>query len=88
MTKKLACMGDRTTNGSIITATSNYFEQGKQVAQHGDMASCLSCKGTFPISGTCDGIMNSSTRLVQDQDKVMCRCSDHRVVAQAQIFNK
>ncbi|ATA23327.1 hypothetical protein BIY26_22625 [Brenneria goodwinii] len=88
MTKKLACLGDPTTNGNIVTASSSYFEQGKKVAQSGDMATCRSCKGTFPIMGSCDGIMDGATRLVQDQDRVMCRCPNHRVVAQAQIFNQ
>lgn len=88
MTKPLACIGDPTTNGSIITASSLYFEQGKPVAQHGDMATCRRCKGTFQIMGTCDGIINGSTPLVQDGDRVMCRCSNHRVVARALIFNK
>ena len=29
MTTKLAVLGDRTSNGKIITATANYFSDGK-----------------------------------------------------------
>jgi uncharacterized Zn-binding protein involved in type VI secretion len=87
MTKKLAVLGDRTTNGKIVSASSNYFSEGKQVAQDKDKASCSVCKGTFPIQATSQGIICNGVLLVQEQDRVLCQCSDHRVMAGSSYFN-
>lgn len=86
MTKKLAVLGDRTRNGKIVSATANYFSNGKQVAQNNDKATCSVCKGTFPIQATAQGIISSGVLLVQDQDPVLCRCSGHKVIAGSNIF--
>ena len=56
MTTKLAVLGDRTSNGKIISATANYFSDGKQVAQN------------------------------NDQDRVLCLCPGHKVIAGSNFF--
>jgi hypothetical protein len=48
MTIKLAVLGDRTSNGKIISATANYFSEGRQVAQNNDKAICTVCREYFP----------------------------------------
>ncbi|HHT8228510.1 MULTISPECIES: PAAR domain-containing protein [Citrobacter] len=87
MTKKLAVQGDRTSNGKIVSATSHFFSEGKQVAQNNDLATCTVCKGTFPIQGTSQGILSSGVLLVQDQDRVLCQCSAHKVIAGSNFFS-
>lgn len=86
MTKKLAVVGDSTTNGRIVSASSHFFSEGKQVAQDKDKATCSVCKGTFPIQATSQGIVSNGVLLVQDRDRVLCRCSSHRVIAGSHIF--
>ncbi|NUU64704.1 PAAR domain-containing protein [Enterobacteriaceae bacterium BIT-l23] len=86
MSKKLAVLGDRTSNGKIVTATANFFSAGKQVAQNDDKATCSVCKGTFPIQGTSLGIVSNGVLLVQDQDRVLCNCSGHQVIAGSNYF--
>ncbi|WP_330985521.1 MULTISPECIES: PAAR domain-containing protein [Enterobacterales] len=86
MTKKLAVLGDRTTNGKIVSATANYFSEGKQVAQNNDKAICSVCKGTFPVQATAVGIVSNGILLVQDQDRVLCQCSSHKVIAGSNFF--
>ena len=86
MTTKLAVLGDRTSNGKIISATANYFSDGKQVAQNNDKAICTVCKGTFPILATAVGIVSNGILLVQDQDRVLCHCSGYKVIAGSVYF--
>lgn len=86
MTKKLAVLGDRTTNGKIVSASSHFFSEGKQVAQDKDQATCSACKGTFPIQATSQGIVSNGVLLVQDQDRVLCQCSSHKVIAGSNFF--
>lgn len=87
MTIKLAVLGDRTSAGEIISATANYFSEGKQVAQNNDKAICTVCNGIFPIQATAVGIISNGILLVQDQDRVLCQCSDHKVIAGSNFFN-
>lgn len=86
MTKKLAVLGDRTSNGKIISATANYFSEGKQVAQNNDKATCTICKGIYPIQATAVGIVSNGKLLVRDQDHVLCQCSSHKVFAGSHFF--
>lgn len=86
MTKKLAVLGDRTTNGKIVSASSHFFSEGKQVAQDKDKATCTACNGTFPIQATSQGIVSNGVLLVQDQDRVLCQCSSHKVIAGSHFF--
>lgn len=88
MTLKLAVLGDRTSNGKIISATANYFSEGKQVAQNNDKAICTVCKGTFPIQATAVSIVSNGILLVKDQDRVLCQCSDHKVFADSHFFTR
>ncbi|MCG1031680.1 PAAR domain-containing protein [Bacillus amyloliquefaciens] len=83
---KLAVLGDRTSNGKIISATANYFSEGKQVAQNNDKALCMICKGTFPIQASAMGFVSNGMLLVQDQDRVLCQCSGHKVIAGSNFF--
>lgn len=86
MTKKLAVLGDRTSNGKIVSATANYFSDGKQVAQNNDKAICNVCKGIFPLQATAVGIVSNGMLLVQDQDRVLCLCASHKVFAGSNYF--
>lgn len=86
MPKRLAVAGDNTTHGKIISASSNYFSGHQQVAQNNDSAICFVCKGTFPIQGTAQGMISHQHLLVQDQDRVLCHCPNHYVIASAQLF--
>ncbi|HFK5721519.1 PAAR domain-containing protein [Enterobacter asburiae] len=86
MTRKLAVLGDSTSNGKIISATASYFSGGRQVAQNNDKAICTVCKGTFPIQATAVGIVSNGILLVQDQDRVLCQCSGHKVIAGSAYF--
>ncbi|ELE9703939.1 PAAR domain-containing protein [Enterobacter cloacae] len=86
MAVKLAVLGDRTSNGKIISATANYFSEGRQVAQNNDKAICSICKGTFPIQATAVGIVSNGMLLVKDQDRVLCQCSSHKVIAGSNFF--
>ncbi|MDX7019820.1 PAAR domain-containing protein [Enterobacter cloacae] len=86
MAVKLAVLGDRTSNGKIISATANYFSEERQVAQNNDKAICSICKGTFPIQATAVGIVSNGMLLVQDQDRVLCQCSSNKVIAGSNFF--
>ncbi|WP_029686417.1 PAAR domain-containing protein [Tatumella saanichensis] len=86
MTRKLAVLGDKTSNGKIVSATANYFSEGKQVAQNNDKATCTVCKGTFPIQASAVGMVSNGMLLVQDQDPVLCRCASHKVFAGSHYF--
>ncbi len=44
MARSLACLGDKTTQGEIRSASSTWFEGLKAVAQSGDLAWCEVCK--------------------------------------------
>ncbi|MBU9846844.1 MULTISPECIES: PAAR domain-containing protein [Rahnella] len=85
--KKLALLGDKTTFGSIVSATSSFIDEGKKIVQSGDLASCSKCKNVFPINGTASGWINDGTKQVQDQDQVLCGCNDHKVFAQSVLLN-
>ena len=49
MARKLACLGDKTSYGEIISATASWFEGSKAIARTGDKASCSKCNGYFDI---------------------------------------
>ncbi|EOH6069861.1 PAAR domain-containing protein [Klebsiella michiganensis] len=40
MARALACLGDKTSYGEIISATASWFEGSKAIARTGDKASC------------------------------------------------
>ncbi len=76
--RALACLGDKTTYGEIISATATWFEGNKAIAQTGDLARCSKCKGAFPINGTAYG-WSERQPYVATGDKVLCGCADHVV---------
>lgn len=49
MARALACLGDKTSYGEIISATATWFEGNKPIARTGDKASCSKCNGYFEI---------------------------------------
>jgi uncharacterized Zn-binding protein involved in type VI secretion len=80
--RALACIGDKTTYGEVISASATWFEGNKPIAQSGDLARCSQCKGAFPIIGTAHD-WSEQQPYVAMGDKVACRCSDHVVYASA-----
>lgn len=76
--RALACLGDKTTYGEVITATSTSFEGDKAIAQRGDLARCDKCKGAFPINGTAYE-WSEHQPYVATGDRVLCRCPNHVV---------
>lgn len=78
--RALACLGDKTTYGEVITASATSFEGNKPIAQSGDLARCSQCKGAFPIIGTAYD-WSEQQPYVAMGDKVACGCSDHVVYA-------
>ncbi|GLU37914.1 hypothetical protein Pssp01_20070 [Pseudomonas sp. NBRC 100443] len=76
--RALACLGDKTTYGEIISATASWFEGNKAIAQTGDLARCSKCKGTFPIFGTAYE-WSEQQPYVATGDRVLCGCPDHVV---------
>lgn len=76
--RQLACLGDKTTYGHIITATTTWFEGNKAIAQRGDLAWCDRCKDSFPIYGTVEDWFEAQP-FVATGDKVLCRCPNHVV---------
>ena len=49
MARALACLGDKTSYGEIISATATWFEGNKAIARTGDKASCSKCDGYFEL---------------------------------------
>lgn len=83
--KALACLGDKTTYGEVISATATWFEDNKAIAQTGDLAWCEKCQGSFPIAGTAFD-WSELQPYVSTGDKVLCGCSDHAVYGSTTQF--
>ena len=80
MTRRLAKMGDKTTQGYIISASSSVFDEMKALVRTGDKAWCNACKGGFEIAGTYTGWIDEHM-LVGNGDRVICRCKNNQVFA-------
>lgn len=80
--RALACLGDLTTFGKIISATSTWLEGNKPIAQRGDLAWCSKCNNAFPIYGTADDWFEAQP-YVATGDRVLCRCPNHVVYGSA-----
>lgn len=80
--RALACLGDQTTYGKIISATSTWLEDNKPIAQRGDLAWCGKCNGAFPIIGTADDWFEAEP-YVATGDQVACGCPNHVVYGSA-----
>ena len=76
--RALACLGDKTTYGNVISASATWFEGNKAIAQTGDLAQCSKCKGAFPICGTAFD-WSEQQPYVATGDRVLCGCPDHVV---------
>ncbi|EIC83740.1 PAAR domain-containing protein [Serratia sp. M24T3] len=80
MTRRLAKMGDKTTHGHIISASSSVYDEMKALVRTGDKAWCQECKGSFQIVGTYSGWIDEYM-LVGNGDRVACRCKSNQVWA-------
>lgn len=85
MTRPLACLGDKTTYGQILSATATWYEGDKPLVQSGDLARCDKCNGTFPIVGTAVD-WTEEQPYVATGDRVACRCPDHVVYGSTTQF--
>ncbi|OLS62227.1 hypothetical protein PSEMO_31380 [Pseudomonas putida] len=78
MARPLACLGDKTTYGQVLSATATWYEGDKPIVQTGDLARCDKCDGSFPIVGTAIDWCEDQP-YVATGDRVACRCPDHVV---------
>lgn len=79
MARALACLGDRTTYGEIITATATWSEGSKAIARTGDLATCSKCKGHFQLLASAHDWAEEGKAYVATGDRVLCGCPDHYV---------
>ncbi|MCS3433966.1 PAAR domain-containing protein [Klebsiella sp. BIGb0407] len=86
MTRALACLGDKTRYGEIITATASWFEEHKPIARTGDKASCSQCKGYFEILASAQDWLEEGKAYAATGDRVLCRCPDHYIYGSATQF--
>lgn len=78
MARPLACLGDKTTYGQVLSATATWYEGNMPIVQTGDLAQCDKCGGNFPIVGTAVDWCEDQP-YVATGDRVACRCPDHVV---------
>lgn len=83
MARALACLGDKTSYGEIISATASWFEGSKATARTGDKASCSKCNGYFEILASAQDGTEEGKAYVATGDRVLCRCPDHYVYGSA-----
>ncbi|MEI2266697.1 PAAR domain-containing protein [Erwinia sp. CGal63] len=86
MARALACLGDNTSYGKIISATASWFEGNKAIARTGDKASCSRCNGHFDILASAQDWAEEGKAYAATGDKVLCRCPDHYVFGSAMQF--
>ena len=79
MIRALVCLGDKTTYGAVLSASSTWFEGTRALALTGDMASCSKCGGTYQIAGTVVDMSEDGKAFVSTGDRVLCRCPNHVV---------
>lgn len=83
MVRALACLGDKTSYGEIISATASWFEGNKAIARTGDKASCSKCNGYFELLASAQDWAEEGRVYVATGDRVLCRCPDHYVFGSA-----
>ncbi|WP_249421787.1 PAAR domain-containing protein [Enterobacter sp. RHBSTW-00901] len=83
MARALACLGDKTSYGEIISATASWFEGSKAIARTGDKASCSKCNGYFEILASAQDWAEEGKAYAATGDRVLCRCPDHYVYGSA-----
>lgn len=86
MTRALACLGDKTSYGTIISATASWFEGYKAIARTGDKASCSKCGGFFEILASAQDWSEEGKAYVATGDRVLCRYPDHYVYGSTTQF--
>lgn len=86
MARSLACLGDKTSYGSIVSATASWFEGSKAIAQTGDKASCSQCDGYFELLASAQGWIEEGHAYVASGDRVLCGCPDHYVFGSAMQY--
>ena len=86
MARALACLGDKTSYGKIISATATCFEGNKAIARTGDKASCSKCSGYFDILASAQDWSEEGKAYVATGDRVLCRCPDHYVYGSTTQF--
>lgn len=66
-------LGDATTHGGkVISASSNVFYEGIQIARVGDVVSCPLCKGTHTIVSGASSAFNDQMQIARNGDSVSC----------------
>ncbi|MGX5107456.1 PAAR domain-containing protein [Enterobacter cloacae] len=83
MARALACLGDKTSYGEIISATASWFEGSKAIARTGDKASYSKCNGYFEILASAQDWAEEGKAYAATGDRVLCRCPDHYVYGSA-----
>lgn len=83
MVRALACLGDKTSYGKIITASASWYDGDRAIAQTGDRAICRKCNGHFPIFASAVDWMENGKAYVATGDRVLCGCSNHYVFGTA-----
>jgi len=86
MTRALACLGDKTSYGEILSATASWFEGHKAIARTGDKASCSKCEGDFEILGSAQDWLEEGKAYAATGDRVLCRCPSHYIYGSATQF--
>lgn len=86
MTRALACLGDKTSYGEIISASASWSEGLKAIAQTGDKASCSKCNGVFEVMASAQDWIENRKAYVATGDRVLCRCPDHYVFGSTTQF--
>jgi uncharacterized Zn-binding protein involved in type VI secretion len=65
-------LGDSTSHGGkVLTASSNVFYGGIEVARVGDSVSCPKCKGTYTIVSGAQSVFNNE-QIARNGDSVSC----------------
>ncbi|MCU6677057.1 PAAR domain-containing protein [Leclercia tamurae] len=86
MTRALACLGDKTSYGEIISATASWFEGDRAIARTGDEASCSNCKGYFKILASACDWAEKGKAYAATGDRVLCHCPNHYVYGSTSQF--
>lgn len=83
MTDRLVAKGDLTTTcGRVMGGSSSWYaSNGQTLARRNDLATCGTCKGTFPILGTADTWLDDGLPTVKHMDRVLCPCGQNRVLS-------
>ncbi|MES4615439.1 MAG: PAAR domain-containing protein [Ewingella sp.] len=79
MARGLACLGDKTSFGAVVSATATWFEGDKPIARTGDKATCSKCDGVFEIFASAQDWAEEGKAYVATGDRVLCNCPDHYV---------